>query len=64
MIGDFYYQANDHHSYLKSLKLVPNQSDEIEDKIAEYHKALRFVRDSAPNIYLGLVTISPFAARF
>lgn len=36
-----YLQPNDHHSYLKSLKLLPNQSDEIEDKIAEYHKALK-----------------------
>lgn len=41
-LGDFYYQAND-HDYLKSIKLLPNQTDELEDKIAEYHKALRFV---------------------
>ena len=41
-LGDFYYQANE-HDYLKSIKLLPNQTDEVEDKIAEYHKELRLV---------------------
>ncbi|XP_067944767.1 band 4.1-like protein 5 [Watersipora subatra] len=39
-LGDFYYQAHG-HDYLKNIQLLPNQTDELEDKIADHHKTLR-----------------------